>query len=166
MVAEQAIGISTDEVGRARDSGIGYLKSTFPLLDLDMSRSDCNRYLRSRGWAAVEKSACIGCPYSGNARWRQIRDRHPEEWADAVEFDHAIRSGSARATAQEQKLHGRMYLHRSRLPLDQAPIDKVTAHEWRSRQLTVMDAAADQLAEDGDPDGCSPWACRSGEATP
>lgn len=163
VVAEQAIGISTDEIGRVRDSGIGYLKSVFPLIDLDMSRSDCERYLRSRGWGDTTKSACIGCPYSGNARWREMRDTAPEEFADAVEFDRQIREGSARANAQGQKLHGRMYLHRSRKPLDQAPIDRVTAHEWKSRQLDVFDAVADQLLEDGDPDGCSPWTCRSGE---
>lgn len=34
MIAEQAIGISTDEIGRVRDSGIGYLRSVFPLIDL------------------------------------------------------------------------------------------------------------------------------------
>lgn len=164
VVAEQAIGISTDEIGRARDSGIGYLKSVFPLLDLGMSRSDCERYLRSRGWGGTTKSACIGCPFHGNAQWRHIRDNAPDEWADAVAFDYAIRNGSARANAQGQELRGQMYLHRSRLPLDQAPIDRVTAHEWKQQQITVDDAIADQLMEDGDPDGCSPWACRSGEA--
>lgn len=161
---EQAIGISTDEIGRAKDSGIGYLKSTFPLLDLGMSRADCERYLKSRGWTSVEKSACIGCPFHGNAQWRRIRDAAPSEWADAVEFDRQIRTGSARANAAGQELRGQMYLHRSRVPLDQAPIDRVTAHEWRQAQPTIDDAVADQLLEDGDPDGCSPWSCRSGRA--
>lgn len=105
----------------------------------------------------------ITCPYAGNARWRQLRDTTPDEWQDAVEFDWQIREGSARANAQGRKLHGRMYLHRSRVPLDQASIDRVTAHEWKSRQVDVFNAVADQLAEDGDPDGCSPWTCRSGE---
>ena len=163
--AEQAIGISTDEIGRAKDSGISYLRSIFPLLELGMSRADCERYLKSRGWTSVEKSACIGCPFHGNAQWRHIRDTQPQEWVDAVAFDHAIRNGSARANAQGQELRGHMYLHRSRLPLDQAPIDRVTPHEWKGRQADVFDAVADQLAEDGDPDGCSPWSCRSGQPT-
>ncbi|WP_201296778.1 hypothetical protein [Nocardiopsis sp. FR26] len=162
VVAEQAIGISTDEIGRAKDSGIGYLRSVFPLLDLGMSRADCERYLKSRGWGDTAKSACVGCPFHGNAQWRHIRDTQPEEWADAVDFDHAIRNGSARANAAGQELRGQMYLHRSRLPLDQAPIDRVTAHEWRQLQSSIDDAIADQLMEDGDPDGCSPWTCRSG----
>ena len=44
-----------------------------------------------------------------------------------------------------------------------APIDHVTASEWAARQTTIMDATADHLIEDGDPDGCSPYGCRSGE---
>src|SRR2546421_419979 len=109
--AEVAIGISTDEVGRARDSDVGYMRNVFPLLDLGMSRKDCERYLTERSWATVTKSACIGCPFHGNAQWRQLRDEQPAEWADAVEFDAAIRAGSARAPSRGQNLRGAMYLH-------------------------------------------------------
>ena len=91
-----------------------------------------------------------------------MRDEQPEEWADAVDFDASIRKGSARATANGHDLLGEAYLHRSRLPLSEAPIDRVTSHEWKSQQGDLFDAVADQEAEDGDPDGCSPWACRSG----
>ncbi|MET9086101.1 hypothetical protein ABZX77_30210 [Streptomyces sp. NPDC004237] len=79
-----------------------------------------------------------------------------------MEFDAAIRSGNARATAEGTPLLGQAYLHRSRQPLDQAPIDRVTAHEWSGRQGDIFDALADAELENGDPDGCSPWSCRSG----
>ncbi|MFF3730427.1 hypothetical protein ACFYXM_08940 [Streptomyces sp. NPDC002476] len=169
--AEQWIGISRDEIGRAKDSGIQYLRSAFPLLDLDgaadgrtgWTRTDCMRYLHSRGWKSTPKSACIGCPFHGNAQWRQLRDEHPEEWGDAVDFDRAIRAGNARGIANGKPLLGEAYLHRSRRPLDQAPIDRVTAHEWASKQTDVFDQIADAELENGDPDGCSPWACRSGQ---
>lgn len=45
-------------------------------------------------------------------------------------------------------------------PLDQAPIDTVTRSEWKGRQVNLLDV----LAENGDPDGCSPYGCRSGSA--
>lgn len=168
---EQWVGISRDEIGRAKDSGIQYLRSAFPLLDLDgaadgrtgWTRADCIRYLASRGWATTPKSACIGCPFHGNTQWRALRDGNPEEWADAVDFDRSIRAGNARGNAQGKPLLGEAYLHRSRLPLDQAPIDRVTAHEWASRQTDVFGQVADAELEQGDPDGCSPWACRSGQ---
>ncbi|MFE9886817.1 hypothetical protein [Streptomyces scopuliridis] len=170
--AEQWIGISRDEIGRAKGSGIQYLRSSFPLLDLNdaadgrggWTRDDCQRYLRAQGWETTPKSACIGCPFHGNAQWRQLRAENPEEWADAVDFDQAIRTGNARGNANGKPLLGEAYLHRSRLPLDQAPIDRVTAFEWSKQQTDVFGQIADAELEEGDPDGCSPWSCRSGQA--
>lgn len=172
LYVEQWIGISRDEIGRAKDSDVKYARNTFPLLDLDgaadgrggWTRDDCLRYLRTSGWETTPKSACIGCPFHGNAQWRRLRDEHPEEWADAVDFDRQIRSGNARGNANGKPLLGEAFLHRSRLPLDQAPIDRVTAHEWASRQTDVFGQIADIELEDGDADGCSPWSCRSGRA--
>jgi hypothetical protein len=171
VFAEQWIGISRDEFGRAKDSGIQYLRSAFPLLDMGgaadgregWTRDDCTRYLTSRGYGTTPKSACIGCPFHGNAQWRTLRDEQPAEWADAVAFDAAIRSGNARGNANGKPLLGEAYLHRSRLPLAQAPIDRVTAHEWRKAQTDIFGQIADLDLEDGDPDGCSPWSCRSGQ---
>lgn len=116
--------------------------------------ADCERWLEDRGWA-TEKSACIGCPFHGNRAWRELRDTKPNEWADAVEFDRLIRKGGARG----EPIRGEQYLHRSRVPLDQAPIDRVTRREWHDRQVDLLDL----IAEEGDPDGCSPYGCRSGE---
>lgn len=157
-VAEQWIGFSTDEITRVSDNrGVSYITKKYPLLDLGMSRGDCRRWLTARGWGSTTKSACIGCPYHGNAQWRDLRDNHPDEWDDAVEFDQAIRKGGARGLP----LNGEAFLHRSRVPLSIAPIDRVTRGDvkqfWEG-QATLFD-----LAEDGDPDGCSPYGCRSGE---
>lgn len=156
QVAEQWIGFSTDEIHRVSDkNGVSYLKPRYPLLEQGMSRKDCYRLLAARGWGSTVKSACIGCPFHGNAQWRKLRDESPEEWADAVEFDRAIRKGGSRGLP----LNGEAFLHRSRIPLDIAPIDRVTRSEWHDRQGDLLDL----LAEEGDPDGCSPYGCRSGE---
>ncbi|MEU7051488.1 hypothetical protein [Streptomyces eurythermus] len=159
LFAEQWVGISRDEFTRAKDSGIRYAVNRHPLLELDWTRGDCLRFLARHGWQSTPKSACIGCPFHSNAQWRELRDHYPEEWADAVAFDHAIRDGNVRGTATGSPLLGQAYLHRSCLPLDQAPIDKVTAHEWGERQGSLLDLLADQ--EDDGPSGCSPWTCRS-----
>lgn len=156
-VAEQWIGFSTDEIHRVSDKeGVSYVTKCYPLLDLGMSRKDCERWLRGRGWTSVAKSACIGCPFHGNAQWRDLRDNYPDEWADAVAFDEAIRKGGARGLP----LNGEAFLHRSRVPLSIAPINRVTRKEWDDRSPDIFDA----LAELGDPDGCSPYGCRSGSA--
>jgi hypothetical protein len=139
--AEIAIGISVDEFHRAKDSDVGYMRNVFPLLDLGWRRSDCRAYLTAKGMPDTPKSSCLGCPFHGNAYWRRLRDTSPDEWADAVAFDRAIRHGHPRATAAGAPARGTFYLHHSRTPLDSADL-----------------GAADRP----DPDGCSPWSCRTG----
>lgn len=163
VFAEQWIGFTTDEIHRVRDTlDVQYSRPRHPLLELGMSRKDCVRWLTARGWSSVAKSACIGCPFHGNAQWRDLRDNSPQEWADAVAFDEAIRKGGARGLP----LNGEAFLHRSRIPLSIAPINRVTRAEQADRQLDLIEAIKDVEAglwEDGDPDGCSPYGCRSGE---
>lgn len=176
VFAEQWVGISRDEFHRAKDAHVRYLHNAFPLLDLGgaadgrpgWTRTDCLRYLRTQGWADTPKSACIGCPFHGNRQWRDLRDNHPDEWADAVAFDRSLREATLRGIKEQP------YLHRSLLPLDQAPIDKVTRGEWKQRQTDLFDALADHAldtaghiddAEEGAIDGCSPWSCRGDQTT-
>ncbi|NEB89016.1 hypothetical protein G3I43_33360 [Streptomyces anulatus] len=171
---EQWVGISTDEFHRAKDSDVKYMRNRHPLIDMGWSRSDCIHYLTSLGMADTPKSSCLGCPFHGNAQWRNIRDESPEEWADVVEFDARIRQGNARATASGNPLLGKAYLHRSRVPLSEAPIDHVTAAEWAARQQEVNEATGPvaneatgpvdpEDLEQGVADGCSPWSCRGSE---
>lgn len=156
-VSEQWIGFSTDEIGRVSDKfQVSYMTRRYPLLELGMDRKACERWLRAHGWTSVAKSACVFCPYHGNRQWREMRDGRPEEWTAAVAFDDAIRKGGARGLP----LNGEAFLHRSRVPLAIAPIDRVTSAEWKDRQGDMLDV----IAEAGDPDGCSPYGCRSGLA--
>jgi hypothetical protein len=88
-----------------------------------------------------------------------LRDEHPEQWAEAAAFDKAIRAGSARATANGVPLRGQAYLRPSLKPLDEAPIDPPGIdRKYRHLRLVIT---GEQW--EGDPDGCSPWACRSGQ---
>lgn len=156
--AEQWIGFSTDEVGRVGAARVPYVTSAYPLLDLNMSRADCTRYLLANGWRNVVKSACIGCPFHGNAQWRDIRDNDPEAWQDAVYVD-----GQVRRLPGKSRLDGEGYLHSSLLPLDEAPIDRVSKREWNDRQVDLLELLADDQAEHGSTGGCSPFGCRSGD---
>jgi hypothetical protein len=161
VYAEQAIGISTDEIGRARDSGVRFLRNVFPLIDLGFDRARCKEYLAEHGFGETVKSACVGCPFHGNAGWRWIRDHDPEGWAEAIEFDRAIRHGYPHATKQGQQLRGRYFLHRSCTPLDAVDLDAPVRSKRHLRLITPD--ATPTTDEQGDPDGCSPWSCRSGE---
>lgn len=168
LFVEQWVGISTDEFHRAKDADVQYMRNRHPLIvDMSWSRTDCIRYLTSLGLADTPKSSCLGCPFHGNAQWRNIRDNSPSEWLDVVEFDAAIRKGNARANATGNRLLGEAFLHRSRVPLSEAPIDHVTAAEWAALQQESGAAQADaEQLELGVVDGCSPWACRGSEVEP
>lgn len=138
---EMWVGISVDEIERKRDSGVKYIKRVDPLIDLmSVTRSDCIEYLSKRWPWAVERSACIGCPFHTNDEWRHIRDNSPEEFADAIQFDEELRSNNMRNFTNEA------YLHSSRTPLSLADIDKIGRKE--AKQL-------DKLRFEG----CSPWGC-------
>lgn len=153
--AEQWVGFSTDEIIRVSGhTDTGYVRSRYPLLELNMSREQCLAYLRHHGWGSVAKSACIGCPYHGNRHWRQMRDERPEEWAEAVAFDRAYRAGPG--------MDSDRFLHISCKPLTEAPLN--VPQRTDLVQLDIFDAAYEARLEDGDPDGCSPYGCRSGEA--
>jgi hypothetical protein len=155
--AEQWIGFSTDEIERVSDKEPKYTRARYPLLELGMSREHCITWLARHGWGDTERSACQGCPFHGNKHWRWMREYRPDEWADAVDMDRRIRNGPG--------LIGEQFLHRSLLPLDQAPIDQVERKEWRERQTDLFDLALPTALdnEDDDPDGCSPYGCRSGD---
>ncbi len=119
-VVEQWIGISTDEAIRMKPSFQAWQVNRWPLLEKRMSRSDCLTWLRRHGYPIPPKSACLGCPFHSNARWRQIRDEDPAGWADAVEADRSIRTGFRGMRAE-------LYLHRSCVPLDQADLSDDSA---------------------------------------
>lgn len=119
-LVEQWMGISTDEYLRAKPSKERWIMARWPLLENRMSRHDCLLWLSRHGYPEPAKSACIGCPYHSDAMWREMRDHDPASWADAVEFDAAIRNGFKGS-------RGQLFLHRSLVPLDQ--VDLSTAAE-------------------------------------
>jgi len=103
---ELAVGISTDEIERAKDSGLKWLRNTFPLLELGWSRRDCLDYLAEHWPHPVPRSACVYCPLKGDREWLDLREHHPADWRAACEFDAAARRFG--------------YVHRSERPLAEA----------------------------------------------
>lgn len=107
---ELLIGISLDEFTRMRDSRVQYIRHAYPLIDRRMTRHACAAWLERRGYSVPPKSACIGCPFMDNARWRAMRDHAPGEWANAIDFDRRVR--------RMTRINGEVFLHRSLRPLD------------------------------------------------
>ena len=111
------VGISTDEAGRMKDSKVQYIKNRWPLIELGMSRHDCEKWLTRHGYLIPPKSACIGCPYHNDAMWRDMKKNDPESWNDAVEVDRLIR----RAT-KHRGMKGEQFMHPSLIPLGEVDL--------------------------------------------
>lgn len=89
--ATVGLGISTDEMQRARtDSGIPYERLEYPLLDLRLSRQDCQRLIAAEGLPIPPKSACWFCPFQRLADWRRLKHDHPALFADAVVLEREL----------------------------------------------------------------------------
>jgi len=94
------VGISLDEAARMKPGWRKYVTNRFPLIELNMRRSDCLRWMSRHDYPQPPRSACIFCPYHSNAEWRELK-----EFQQVVEFERLLPPGE--------------FLHRSRLPLDQ-----------------------------------------------
>lgn len=120
-VVESWIGISTDEIVRAKPSFEAWQVKRFPLIEMRMSRRDCLAWLRRHDYPDPPKSACIGCPFHSDNLWRYMRDNDAEAWADAVEVDRALRTGV-------RGIRGEIFRHRSGVPLDQVDLSTAADH--------------------------------------
>ena len=116
---EQWMGISRDEIQRVKDSRDWWVTNRWPLIEKMMSRHDCQVWFEENyAGRPLSRSACIGCPYRSDDSWRQMRDNDTISWADAVQFDHALRSGKRNAFSMTSPV----YLHKSMTPLDEVDL--------------------------------------------
>lgn len=117
----QWIGISLDEAHRMKDARVRYITNRYPLIELRMNRHDCLLWLKRNGYQQPPKSACLICPYTSDARRRELRDKAPEDWRRLVNFDHAMRAAQ-KATVNGARITGTLYVHRSCKPIDEVDL--------------------------------------------
>lgn len=125
-VVQQWIGISTDEADRMKPSRDTYIENRWPLIELDYSREDCQNWIRAHGYPMPPKSACTFCPYHNDAMWREMKERDPVSFADAVAVDEAIRPGVPGPKRPEGEA---WFVHRKRVPLVQIEFARDPAPE-------------------------------------
>lgn len=121
-VVRQWIGISLDEMQRGKPSLVKWKTHWFPLIEKRIRREGCQQWLVSHGYERAPRSACIGCPFHGNAEWLDMKRKRPEEFADACEFDELNR--------KPFKMKGEVYTHRQLVPLNVANIGEDQMSLW------------------------------------
>jgi hypothetical protein len=119
------MGISFDEATRAKPSQNKYMKHVFPFLSWGCDYLDGKNWRRYQiiQWLEefyqqieVPRSACLCCPFHDNSEWRKIKE-NPEEWADVVAFDEAIR-----VDKRKDKIVSLQFLHKSGKPLSEVDL--------------------------------------------
>lgn len=105
-LVNQWIGISLDEFVRCKPSRDPWCESRWPLIETRMTRQKCLDWMKTHGYPEPPRSACIFCPFHGNAEWRRLRDEK------AVQFEKAV----------SRNFVSTPYLHRSCKPLDQVDL--------------------------------------------
>lgn len=115
----QWIGISLDEVSRMRTSRDAWIENRYPLIDREMTRHDCLRWLDAHGFPRPTRSACVYCPYKLNAEWRHLKAEEPEAFERAVAIERQIQQVKEETTDRRKVVP---FLHRSCVPLDLADL--------------------------------------------
>lgn len=101
------LGISRDEVERAKDSPVRWMTHRYPLLmDVPMSRAECIALVTGHGLPQPPRSSCFGCPFRTNLEWKHLKERNDGDWEKAVALDESLPEG--------------LYVHRSGTPLAKA----------------------------------------------
>lgn len=111
----QWIGISMDEIRRMKPSRSPWLRSRWPLIEREMTRHDCMRWMEEKGFPKPPRSACVYCPYHNDTEWRRLRDEEPHEFARAVQFERDLQAIKGKSS----NFRTTPFLHRSLVPLDQ-----------------------------------------------
>jgi len=105
------LGITFDEVFRAKESDAKYITNRFPFLEMNMTRNDCLRWLRDHNLPTPGKSSCTFCPYHNKKMWEQLKRTGGADWEQAVSVDEAIRD--------KRPLYP-LFVHPARVPLPDA----------------------------------------------
>lgn len=115
---EMWLGITVDESERVKTNPDIWVRNTYPLIDLEMSRDDCiswfhNKYPNRN----LPRSACIGCPFHSPKGWIEMKNQDKDSFEEAVEIDAMLRSPKHNAYSI---FRNNVFLHSRRLPLDEA----------------------------------------------
>ena len=110
-VIEQWMGITFDEVFRAKVSDVKYITNRFPFLEMKWTRQDCLLWLGKHGLPSPGKSSCTFCPYHNKRMWQNMKRENGEDWEQAVDVDMAIR---------DKRPPYPLFVHSARVPLPEA----------------------------------------------
>lgn len=89
--ATVGIGISLDEIHRANNrTSISHERVVYPLLELGLRRTDCQRIIRDAKLPLPPKSACWFCPMKRPSEWHELRRTQPDLFDRACSLEEQL----------------------------------------------------------------------------
>lgn len=120
------IGISVDEQHRANDRvDFAHQRKVYPLLDLHLRRTDCQRIIRDAKLPLPPKSACWFCPMQRPEDWQNLRREQPELFAKACQLEAEVIERRRSLVDRDGRPKDPIYLTRFARPLAEAIPDGV-----------------------------------------
>jgi len=82
------IGISLDEESRGyKKSAVSWVENVYPLLELELTRSDCIDAITRQGLPVPPKSGCWFCPYKRTSQWFDLKLTSPAKFNLALRME-------------------------------------------------------------------------------
>jgi hypothetical protein len=131
---EMWLGISLDEFTRMSQSTVKFIKNRYPLIEKRISRNECKAYLEKHNLPIPPKSACVGCPYRAASEWLEMKNKAPNEFNEAVEFDEMVRGQYERPGLKDDLV----YIYSRVQPLANADFESDAKRERKGKQLPLM----------------------------
>tara|TARA_R110000765_G_scaffold182691_2_gene288650 strand:- start:811 stop:1650 length:840 start_codon:yes stop_codon:yes gene_type:complete len=131
---EMIMGISWDELQRQKINQIKYITNIYPLIEKQIRRHQCLKWIEDNNYPKPPRSACTFCPYHSNEEWRLIKE-NKEEWAEVIKLDESIRKQEQFKDSQSGSIKDLLYLHRDCKPIDE--VDLRSAEE--KGQYSLLD---------------------------
>ena len=116
----QWIGISWDEIQRAKDSRVKWCHHRHPLLETKINRAQCIDWMLKHDYPMPPRSACYFCPFHDDNEWRRMRDNDPVHFQKAIDYDQKLRKCFK---DNDKYVKMEVYLHRSCKPLGEIDFD-------------------------------------------
>jgi hypothetical protein len=113
------IGITIDEVQRAKDNVNNWATNIYPFLNYPYdffektwNRFDCISFFIKHNLEIPPKSSCIFCPYQSPDRWKKVMENETEK-QQVINIDKAIRNMSMKG------MRNPIFLTKHCLPIDE-----------------------------------------------
>ena len=118
---EMLMGISWDELQRQKTNQIKYITNIYPLIERQIRRHQCLKWMETNNYPKPPRSACTFCPYHSNEEWRIIK-KNKEEWDEVIKLDQIIRNQEKYKYSQSGSVKDQLYLHRDCKPIDEVDL--------------------------------------------